>query len=184
MPVLLQLERFQRVMPAPSSPTYTAEDVAAAREAGRAEAEELLREDALTVLCRGLADAAELLRQTEAERAAARIEAAQTVAPLIGALLEGVLPTVTALRLQAALLEELGRLAAAAEPVGGLLRCGPDLAPFATACLQRLGLSDLAVQPDAPEGRVELQVQGGTVTFDQGEAAERLRSLVAEFSGE
>ena len=177
MGAILQLERFDRqacmIPPAPAP-----EDIEAAfargLAAGRAEAEQAGTDRlsaALAELSAQLADAAERDRQG-AHRATAALQ------PLFAALLEGVMPRLAQARLEAALLTELTRLAAAVSPLRAVIRCGPDLAPFLTACIAREGLDEIEIDATAPDGTAAAEILGGRITWDVATVTRQLCELV------
>lgn len=180
--MLVQLERFDRVR-ADAMPVarFEAADLEAAYARGLSDGAGAARDEAAERLMVALAETRAALARSEADRADARRVAVQSLAPVLDALVTGVLPTVARARLQAALLHELTRLADSASPLQGVVRCGPDLAPFVAACAGRPGLAGLTVDDSGPPGTAEACVMGGLIVFDQQAVAQDLHRLVAEF---
>lgn len=182
MGALLQLERFDRVPLEAPPPVFDQSDLDAAFERGLAEGRHEAEARQAGALCAALSA---LSGRLDAEREARRGEGAAAVralAPLIEALLDGIIPAVARARLQAALLEELLRLSAAGPPLGARIRCGPELAAFAAGCLAATGLSGIEIDPMGPEGVAEAELLGGRVTWDVALIAADLRRLVNELT--
>ncbi|WP_134724867.1 hypothetical protein [Paracoccus luteus] len=180
--MLLQLERFDRAREqAQPVPRFGPADLDAAHARGLAEGAEAARQDATERLIAELAGMQAALARHDADRAGERRAAVQSLAPVLDALVAGALPAVARARLQSALLQELTRLADTARPLQGVVRCGPDLAPFVAACAERAGLTGLAVDDSGPPGTAEARVTGGVIAFDQQSAAQELRQLLSEF---
>lgn len=177
MGAVLQLERFDRearIAPPPLGPDDLDAAFARGVALGRAEAAQAVTDrltDALTQLSAGLAAAA------DRDRAGAGL-ATKALRPLFSALLDGVMPRIAQARLEAALLAELTQLAAAVTPLRATIRCGPDLAPFLTACIGRTGLDAVEIDATAPEGTAEADILGGQITWDLATVTRQLCELV------
>ena len=182
MGALLQLERFDRVSVEIPPAVFMQADLEAAFERGVIEGER--RESARNAgaLCAAMAGLSERLDAEQAARAAAGRAEVMAIAPLIDALLDGIIPAIARARLQAALLEELQKLSAAVPPLVARIRCGPDLGAFAVGCLSATGLTGIEIDPTGPEGTAEAELLGGRVTWDVALVAADLRRLVEELT--
>lgn len=182
MGAVLQLERFDRE-PVEAPPAVFAQaDLDAAFERGLTEGRGQAEARQVSVLCDAIA---QLSRQLDAERdarSAAGAAGVRTIAPLIEALLDGILPAVARARLQAALLEELLKLASASPPLTGRIRCCPELAGFVAACLSTTGVTGIEIDPTGPRDTAEAELLGARVTWDVGHVAAELRRLVNELT--
>ena len=179
MGALLQLERFDLgAEKASPPPVFAQSDLEAAfadgLSQGRREAEALQ----LDQLCAALRGLSERLKAESAARLAAG--EVQALAPLIGALLDGIMPAVARARLEAALLAELRQVAASVAPLTVKIRCGPDMAAFTAACLAMTGIEAIGIDPSGREGCIEAEMLGGTATWEVARVAEQLRGLVLE----
>lgn len=180
--MLVQLERFDRLRADPEAVArFGPADLDAAYARGLSDGAGAARDEAAERLMAALAETQGALSRAEADRADARRAAVGSLAPVLDALVAGALPAVARARLQAALLHELTRLADSASPLQGVVRCGPDLAPFVAACIGRPGLAGLTVDDSGPPGTAEACVMGGVVMFDQQAVAQDLQRLVGEF---
>lgn len=182
MGALLQLERFDRPPVEVPPAVFAQADLDAAFDRGLAEGQRRAKARQVGALCDALSGLARRLQAEHEARAAAGMAEVRAIAPLIEALLDGILPAVARARLQAALLEELLKLAAAVPPATARIRCGPDLAAFSAACLARTGLAGIEIDPSGPEGTAEAELLGGRVTWDMGQIAAELRRLVNELT--
>jgi hypothetical protein len=181
MGAVLQLERFDpapEITPVPAA--FDQSDLEAAWEGGLAEG----RRQAEAQQASQLQDAIQALNARLDAEHAARIEAGagqvRAIAPLIGALLDGVMPTVARARLEAALLGELLRLAQAVSPLTGRIRCGPDMAAFVAVCLSTAALGGIELDPSGQTGTVEAELLGGLAIWDVGLIGAQLRDLATE----
>lgn len=182
MGALLQLERFDRG-PAEAPPAVFAQaDLEAAFARGLDEGRRQAEARQVGVLCDAVTGLSLRLDAEREARSAAGVAAVGAIAPLIEALLDGILPAVARARLQAALLEEMLKHASAVPPLAGRIRCGPDLADFAAACLSTTGLPGIEIDATGPQGRAEVELLGGRVTWDVGLIAAELRGLVNELT--
>lgn len=180
MGALLQLERFDHGPEEPPPALYLQADLDAAFQRGLAEGRADAGAQQAGALCAALDALSAQLAADRAERSASATAALRATAPLIGALLEGVVPAAARARLEASLLEELLDLARAVPPQVARVRCGGGLAPFAAACLEAAGLAGIALDPTGPEGTAEVELQDGLVAWDLTAIAARLRELVHE----
>ena len=181
MGALLQLERFDPgAEKASPPPVFAQSDLEAAfaegLSQGRREAEALQ----LDQLCAALSGLSERLEAESAARLAAGEGQVQALAPLVGALLDGIMPAVARARLEAALLTGLRQLAASVTPLTVKIRCGPDMAAFTAACLAMTGIEAIGIDPSGPERCIEAEMLGGTATWEVARVAEQLRALVLE----
>ena len=180
MGAVLQLERFDRAAIAPPPPVFTAQDLDDAHARGLAQGRVEAETAQADRVCAALAGVSAALDRQAGGLAAAGAAQAQALGPLVAALLDGVMPAVARARLEAALLTELMQLAEAVSPLKARLRCGPDLAPFVTACLARGELGGIDIDPTGPPGTVEADLLGGTITWDVAVVTGQLRALVQE----
>lgn len=184
MGAVLQLERFDRAGPPPPPPLHTAEELqdayAAGVMAGRAEAEAETG-DALRAALSTLSRQVQALEAALADERTAR---ARSLAPLIGALLDGVLPALARARLESALLAAFIQLAENVAPLSVALRCGPDLADFVAACVREAALDAVTLDPEGPPGTVTAELLGGVMAWDEAAVAAQLRLLVQEIMEE
>lgn len=177
MGAVLQLERFDRqisLAPPPLGPDDLDAAYARGLAAGLEQAQRLVSER-LTVALEDLS--AHLTAAAERERDGAA-RATEALRPLFSALLDGVMPRIAQARLEAALLTELGQLAEAVSPLRATIRCGPDLAPFLTACVARTGLDAIEIDATAPEGTAEAEILGGRISWDVATVTRQLCELV------
>lgn len=180
MGALLQLERFDRA-PVEAPPAVFAQaDLDDAFARGLAEGRGQAEARQAGALCDAVTGLSERLDAERDARSGAGAAAVRAIAPLIEALLDGILPAVARARLQAALLEELLKLVSAVPPPAGRIRCGPDLAGFAAACLSTTGLTGIEIDATGPQGTAEAELLGGRVTWEVGLIAAELRRLVNE----
>ena len=181
MGALLQLERFDlgAEKPAPP-PVFAQSDLEAAFAEGLAQGRQEAEAQRLGQICGALAALSERLAAESAARAASAEDQLRAIAPLIGALLDGIIPAVARGRLEAALLAELRQLAASVTPLAATIRCGPDMAAFVSACLAATGIEAIGIDPSGPEGTVEAEMLEGLATWSVAQAAGQLRDLVCE----
>ena len=125
--------------PAPP-PVFAQSDLGAAFAEGLAQGRQEAEAQRLGQICGALAALSERLAAESAARAASAEDQLRAIAPLIGALLDGIIPAVARGRLEAALLAELRQLAASVTPLAATIRCGPDMAAFVSACLAATGI--------------------------------------------
>lgn len=181
MGALLQLERFDletgRTAP---PPVFAQADLDAAFAQGLAQGRQEAEAAQFDGLCGALATLSERLAAESAARAAFGEDQVRAIAPLVGALLDGIVPAVARARLEAALLDDLRQLAGSVTPLAAKIRCGPDMAAFAAACLAAAGIQAIGIDPTGPEGTVEADLLGGKATWDVALVAGQLRDLVGE----
>lgn len=175
---ILRLERFDR--PEPAAVLHTAEDLQDAFAEGVIAGRDQMRAEQADALHAALAGVAADLAAMQAVLADASAAQARTLGPLIGALIDGVLPVVARARLESALLSAFVHLAETVTPLRVRLRCGPDLADFVGACLREVGVEALSLEADAPNGTVTADLEGGTMSWDEAAVAAQLRALVHE----
>ena len=181
MGALLQLERFDLgAEKAAPPPLFGQSDLDAAFAQGLAQGRQEAEAAWLDQLLAALAELSERLDAEGAARVADGEKQVRAMAPLIGALLEGVMPAIARARLESSLLTELRQLAASVTPLTGRIRCGADMAAFASACLAATGIEAIGVDPSGQDGTVEAELLGGLTTWDVARAAEQLRGLVRE----
>lgn len=184
MGAVLQLERFDPIDPPLPPALHSAEELQdayaqgmiAGREQAYAEQVEQMRSALIAV-------STEMngLRGTLVEAGGAR---AGALAPLIAALLDGVLPAVARARLESALLETFVNLAETVTPLSMMVRCGSDLAAFVQACADAAGVEGVDIAADGPNGTVTAELLGGIMAWDEAAVAAQLRSLVQEIMEE
>lgn len=181
MGALLQLERFDMgAEKAAPVPVFAQADLDAAFAQGLARGRQEAKAAQFDALCGALAALSERLAAEGAARAASGENQVRAIAPLIGALLDGVMPTVARARLESALLTELRQLAGAVTPLAARIRCGADMAAFAAACLAAAGIEAIGIDPSGQDGTVEAELLGGTAAWDVARVSEQLRNLVHE----
>jgi len=180
MGAVLQLERFGRTADEAPPAIFAQADLDAAFERGRAEGRQQTQEWQKSELRDTLAGLSRQLEAEHAARVAMGAGGVMAIAPLIEALLDGIIPAVARARLQAALLGELLSLASAVTPPTLHIRCGPDLAAFIEACLSAAGLAGIEIDRSGPEGVAEADLLGSRVTWDIAQIAGSLRELVNE----
>lgn len=180
MGAVLRLESFDPAEPPPPPLLHSAEElqdaylrgVMAGREQAFAEQIGPMR-SALEGVAADITRLGESLAETGAARARA-------LDPLIGALLDGILPAVARARLEAALLETFVRLAETVAPLTLTVRCGPDLAPFVQACAEAAGIESAQITADGQPGTVTAELLGGVMTWDEAAVGAQLRALVQD----
>jgi len=181
MGALLQLERFDLgAEKAAPPPVFAQSDLEAAFAEGRVRGQLEAEAQRIDQLCAELKELSDRLRAEAAARIALGEGQVQAIAPLIEALLEGVLPAVARARLEAALLGELRQLAASVTPLEVRIRCGADMAAFVADCLAATGIAAVGIDPAGPKGTVHADLLGGTAVWDVAEVAGQLRGLVRE----
>lgn len=180
MGAVLQLERFDRAAAEAPPAIFAQADLDAAFERGQAEGRQQARARQMSELRDTLAGLSRQLEAEHAARVAMGAAGVRAIAPLVEALLDGIIPAVAKARLQAALLEELLKLASDIAPPVVRIRCGPDLAAFIEACLSAAGLTGIEVDRSGPEGVAEADLLGSRITWDIMEIAASLRELVNE----
>lgn len=178
---VLQLESFDRHALRVPAARFSQADLDAAYVHGEATGIRAATDAQIAQTCAALQEFSARVAAAEQDRAAARAQAISDLAPLLEALAEGALPALAQARMQSAVVQELQRLAATAGPMRGTLRCGPDQQAFLAACLDRLGLTDIAIEAAAPPGLVEAHIAGGRIVFDHAAVAQGLRALIDEF---
>lgn len=181
MGALLQLERFDRgAEKLPLSPVFSQSDLDAAFAEGLAQGRQEVEALLIGQLCAALNGLSGQLEAESAARLAAGEGQVRALAPLIRALLDGIMPAVARARLEAALLAELRQLAASVTPLSVKIRCGPDMAAFTAACLAMTGIEAIGIDPSGPAGCIEAEMLGGIATWEVARVAEQLRGLVLE----
>lgn len=180
MGAVLRLERFDPAeAPAPAE-LHTAEELQDAYAQGviagreQAFAEQI---DRMRLALEGVSAEMAGLRAALADTGGDR---ARALAPLVDALLDGVLPAVARARLESALLEAFVRLAETVTPLTLDVRCGPDLAAFVRACAGAVGIEGVRIADDGPDGTVTAELLGGVMAWDQAAVSAQLRALVQE----
>lgn len=180
MGAVLQLERFDHADSSPPATLYTSEDVQdayargmiAGRVQGNAEGAEQMHSALTSLAAQVDALSAEIAQREQTH--------ARSLAPLIGALIDGVLPSLARVHLESALLGTFLQLAENVSPLSIRLRCGPDLSAFVTACADEAGVSNVTLASDGPAGTVTAELLGGVMSWNEAEVAEQLRRLVLE----
>ncbi len=178
---VLQLESFDRRMRGVPAARFSQADVDAAYRTGEAHGSRAATDGQIAQTCTALQEFSACIAAAEQDRAAARMQVVSDLAPLIGALADGALPTLAQARMQSEILRELQRLAGTVGPMRGTLRCHPDQRPFIVACLDRVGLDNIEIDASAAPGVVEASIAGGRIVFDEAAVAQGLRALVDEF---
>ena len=135
MGALLQLERFDlgAEKPAPA-PVFAQSDLEAAFAEGFAQGRQEAEAQRLGQICSALAALSERLAAESAARAASAEDQLRAIAPLIGALLDGIIPAVARGRLEAApsitsgccacMIISAARSSAAGGAIGSSIGCG------------------------------------------------------------
>lgn len=177
---VLRLESFDQGPVVPVAPGFTRADLDAAYERGRADGAAAARDGALADLTARLASFDASVQQMAAQRASVAADVIDALVPVLQAFADGALPDLAQARLQAGLRSELERLASGANPLVGVIRCGPDQQAFVQQCLDRLGSAGIALDATGPEATVELSLDGGRVVFDQAALAGGFRALIGE----
>lgn len=177
MGAVLQLERFDRDVEVPPA-VFAQADLEAAFNRGVAEGRSEAEARGVAQLCEAFAGLSQRLEAEQAARASDNRAEIRAIAPLIGALLDGVIPAAARARLESSLLHELLQLAGAVPPLGARVRCGPDLGAFAAACLAAMGLTTVELDVTGRDGIVEAELWGGHVAWDVALIAGQLRDLV------
>ena len=181
MGALLQLERFDLgAAKAAPPPLFRQSDLDAAFAQGLAQGRQEAEAARLDQLLAALAGLSERLDDESTARVADGEKQVGAMAPLVEALLEGVMPAIARARLESSLLSELRQLAASVTPLAARIRCGADMAAFASACLSAVGIEAIEIDPSGRDGTVEADLLGGLSTWDVALVAEQLRSLVRE----
>ncbi|MBB1490309.1 MULTISPECIES: hypothetical protein [unclassified Paracoccus (in: a-proteobacteria)] len=180
MGAVLQLERFDREPVEPLPAVFAQTDLDAAFARGLDEGRGLTEARQVAALCDAVDGLSRRLDAEQAARGAAGASDVRRIAPLIEALLDAVVPAVARARLQGALLEEMLKLSSAVPSLTARIRCGPDLAAFAAACLSATGAAGIEIDPTAPEGTAEVELLGGRIAWDMAQIAAELRKLVNE----
>ena len=180
MGAVLQLERFD-VAPASAAPElYGPAELAAAYARGRAYGEAAARTAESAALRAALSDAVAAMVAGDARRREEGRAAGAALAPLVRALVDGVLPALARARLEAALLDELLRLAETVTPLDLRLCCGADLEPFMSASLTAAGIAAVEIDTTGPAGTVTAEVLGGVIAWDEAAVAAQLRGIVQD----
>lgn len=130
-------------------------------------------------LSAGLDRLSRALRDDEARRAELRQEAVNALAPILGAIVDSMAPASASQRLEAALRDELARLAQMAIPLRARIDCGPELRSMAERCLIGAGLDGIELT-DSDDNRIILSLQGGRIEFSPEQIAQDIRALVSE----
>lgn len=178
---VLKLESFdRRPQPAPQA-SFTRADLDAAFAEGEAQGRLAADAAARTDLAARLAALEASVLDRTARRAEMMGEAIAALGPVLDAFADGALPVLARARMQAAVLAELERLAASAGPAAGRLRCGRDEGAFLQDCVGRLDLGGIAIDPTGAPGTVDLEIEGGRVSFDHAAVAQDFRNLFRDF---
>lgn len=180
MGAVLQLERFDREPVEPLPAVFAQADLDAAFARGLDEGRRLAEARQVAALRDAVDGLSRRLDAEQAARGAGDATEVKRVAPLIEALLDGVVPAVARARLQGALLDEMLKLSSAVPPLTARIRCGADLAAFAAACLSTTEAAGIEIDPTAPEGTAEVELLGGRIVWDTAQIAAELRRLVNE----
>ena len=171
---VFRLESFAAAAP---EPVFTRADLDAARAEGRAAAEaEALRASHRAVTDALQALAAELAAD-ETRRAAMRLEAVAALAPVVQAAVTLMAPPATSGRIEAALMEELRRIAAGTAPLAARIRCDATMRPMLERCLAATGLGAIDIAP-AQTGGLTIDLQGGRIEFDPERVAAGLQAIL------
>lgn len=176
----LKLERFDLAADPLPVPVHTRQDLDDALARGIAEGRRAAEAEQTQAICAALAELSARLEAQDALRDSAGAAQARIMAPLIEALLDGIVPAIARAKVQASLELQLSELAAAVSPLRARIRCGPDLAASVAGCIARIGLESIVVDPSAPNGQVAAELTGGLVTWDVAAVADQLRDLFLE----
>lgn len=164
----------------PPAPIFSQADLDRAYLRGVSEGEMAARSAEADAVRNALAAFERSIATARDDRAAQRREAVATLSPMLEALIAGALPSLARARMQAAVITELQRLSENIQPLTGILRCDPELAPFLDACLQQGGFQDIQLDPSGAPGRIDAEIAGGQLVFDKHAVARSLESLICE----
>ena len=181
MGAVLQLERFDRpeaLLPEPRH--FTQADLDAAWAEGHAAGTASAQDAAADQLTAAIAGLGAQLEGATQHSLAETGRAVVALGPVVSALIEGIMPELARARLESALLSELMQLSTAVSPLSAVIRCGADLAPFVTACAARAGIETLRIDAAGPTGTVEIDLLGGSMTWDSATITRQLGDLVRE----
>lgn len=181
MGAVLQLERFDRpeaLLPEPCH--FTQADLDAAWAEGHAAGTASAQDSAADRLTAAIAGLGAQLDEATGHASAESRRAVAALGPVVSALIEGIMPALARARLESALLSELMQLSTAVSPLSAAIRCGSDLAPFVTACAARAGIETLRIDAGGPPGTVEIDLLGGSITWDSAAITRQLGDLVRE----
>ncbi|MBV0890761.1 hypothetical protein KTN05_02720 [Paracoccus sp. Z118] len=176
---ILRLQSFDQPLPLPEA-MFTQADLDAAHERGASAGAAQAHDAQLAEIISRLSALAATIREAADRRAAVQAEVIAALAPMLLAFADGALPILAQCRLEAALRQELQRLADTATPLAARLCCGPDQSATLQQCLSDLPDATFELDPTGPEGTVELAVAGGRITFDRAALAESFRALLME----
>lgn len=181
---VLKLESFGAGMAAQGMPlTFSREALDQAFADGLAEGRARQQDDQVRTLSAGLDRLAQALAADEARRADLRREAVGALMPILVQVLDCLAPAAESRRLEAALTEELLRLARTAPPVRATISCGPSLRGLVDRCLADCGLNGIEVT-EVDTDRISLALQGGRIELEPQRTAEAIRALIAEITGD
>lgn len=138
-------------------------------------------DDELRNLGAGLERLCRALGEDDERRAALRHEAVNALAPILNAILDSVAPAGGSARLEAALRNELSRLAQLSSPLRVRIACGPRLRGLVERCCAELGLSGLELT-DFETDRISLILQGGRIEVSPEKITEDIRALISELN--
>lgn len=176
---ILRLQSFDQPVSQPEV-MFTQADLDAAHENGFAAGKAAAHTARLAELALQLAALSDSVREAAARREAVQAEVISALSPLLLAFADGALPILAQSRLEAALRDEMQRLAASVTPLPHRLRCGPDEEVTLRRCLRGLPDTALELDPTGAEGTVELAMDGGRITFDRAAITDSFRALLME----
>lgn len=175
---VFKLESFN---PAPAIPParFCADDLSASYQEGYAKGMADRAEEDLERLIEALTRLSDSLNDDEHRRARLRDEAVASLSPILSAVVDTLSSQAELQRIEAALVAELGRLAAMAAPLSCHITYGEGWADTVARCLQRSHAKGVTTaQSDTPG--ITLSLEGGHIEFDPRQMAHGIRALITE----
>lgn len=180
---VFKLESFSAAVAAQGAAlTFSREALDQAFADGLAEGMARQEDEQARTLNAGLDRLARALADDEARRAELRREAVEALTPILGQILDCLVPGAESRRLETALTEELLRLARTAPPLRASIACGPSLRAMVDRCLADCGLEGIEVTAIETD-RISLALQGGRIELDPARVADDIRALITEIHG-
>lgn len=136
-------------------------------------------DDQLRSLSAGLDRLSRALCDDEARLAVIRREAVAALAPILEAIVDSMAPASASRRLEAALRDELARLARMSAPLQAHISCGAQLRLMAERCVAESGLAGIELT-DSASDRISLSLRGGRIELSPDEITQGIRALIAE----
>lgn len=136
-------------------------------------------DDELRNLGSGLERLGRALGDDAERRAALRNEAVAALAPILDAIVDSLAPADRSRQLEAALRDELSRLARMSSPLRARVACGQRLRELVEHCCAETGIEGVDLV-DADSDRISLSLQGGRIDLSPEKIAQDIRALISE----